>query len=211
MASTSVIVGLRSGLVGFPSLRLEAQRLYLRPPRPQDWASWADLRAESRAFLTPWEPSWPADALSRRSFMQRLRSQVSDWREDRGYTLLMFARDDTLLGGISLTHVRRGVAQTASLGYWIGEPFARQGFMKEAVFAILQFAFGSIGLHRVEAACLPSNEASRRLLETAGFRQEGFARAYLRIAGAWRDHLLFAILQDEFARTQRPACRPKEA
>ncbi|NBC32459.1 MAG: GNAT family N-acetyltransferase [Alphaproteobacteria bacterium] len=198
MVSTPVISGLRTGLVGFPSVRLEGRRLYLRPPRPQDWAAWADLRAESRSFLTPWEPSWPADALSRRSFMQRLRSQVGDWREDRGYTMLIFANDDTLLGGISLTHVRRGVAQTGSLGYWIGAPFARRGYMKDAVCTILEFAFGAAGLHRVEAACLPSNEASRRLLESVGFRQEGFARAYLRIAGAWRDHLLFAMLTDEF-------------
>lgn len=200
MVSSAVIVGFRNGLTGFPSVRLEAKRLYLRPPRPQDWTAWADLRAESRAFLTPWEPTWPPDALSRRSFMQRLRSQVSDWREDRGYTLLIFDFEDRLLGGISLTHVRRGVAQTASLGYWIGAPFARNGYMREAVCSILRFAFDSAGLHRVEAACLPSNEASRRLLESVGFRQEGFARAYLRIAGAWRDHLLFGMLNNEFRR-----------
>ena len=133
MVSRPVIVGLRNGLAGFPSLRLDGPRLYLRPPRPQDWAAWSDLREGSRSFLTPWEPSWPVDALTRRSFMQRLRSQVTDWREDRGYTLLIFAEADTLVGGISLTHVRRGVAQTASLGYWIGAPYARQGLMKEAV------------------------------------------------------------------------------
>ena len=138
------------------------------------------------------------DALTRRSFMQRLRSQVNDWREDRGYTLMIFAESDRLIGGISLTHVRRGVAQTASLGYWIGAPYARQGFMKEAVSILLGFAYDGVGLHRVEAACLPSNEASRRLLQSVGFRQEGFARAYLRIAGAWRDHLLFALLAEEF-------------
>jgi len=204
MVSTPVIVGLRNGLTGFPSVRLEAKRLYLRPPKPQDWAAWADLRAESRAFLTPWEPTWPPDGLSRRCFMQRLRSQVSDWRDDRGYTLLIFAFNDRLLGGISLTHVRRGVAQTASLGYWIGAPFARRGYMRESVCTVLDFAFESAGLHRVEAACLPSNDASRCLLESVGFRREGFARAYLRIAGAWRDHLLFGILNNEFRRADQP-------
>lgn len=130
--------------------------------------------------------------------MQRLRSQVNDWREDRGYTLLIFDETDRLIGGINLSHVRRGVAQMASLGYWVGAPYARQGFMTEAASIVLGFAFDTMSLHRVEAACLPSNEASRRLLVSLGFRQEGFARAYLRIAGAWRDHLLFAMLADEF-------------
>ena len=193
-----MIPSLRNGLAGFPTLRLDGPALYLRPPKPQDWAAWSDLREESRAFLTPWEPSWPDDALSRRSFMQRLRSQATDWRDDRGYTLLIFDATDGLLGGVSLTHVRRGVAQTASLGYWIGLPHARRGHMTEAVSTILGFAFETIGLHRVEAACLPSNEASRRLLQSVGFRQEGMARAYLRIAGAWRDHMLFALLAEEF-------------
>ena len=101
------------------------------------------------------------------------------------------------MGGVTLSNVRRGVAQAASVGYWIGERFARQGYMTEAVLAVVEFAFEELGLHRVEAACLPENDASRSLLLKVGFRQEGYARQYLRINGKWQDHLLFEMLRDD--------------
>lgn len=188
----------RTLVSGFPPVRLARGGIYLRPPAPADWEAWATLREASAAFLTPWEPVWPVDALTKASYQHRLRRQLSEWRAGEGYHFLIFREaGDTLLGGLSLTNVRRGVAQTAVLGYWLGEPFARQGAMSEAVRAALGFAFVELELHRVEAACLPRNEPSRRLLEKLGFRREGLAKGYLRIAGRWEDHLLFAMLADE--------------
>lgn len=188
----------RSLVSGFPPVRLSRGKLYLRPPLAADWEAWARLRETSAAFLTPWEPLWPVDALTKPSYQHRLRRQLSEWRAGEGYHFLIFSTDDdTLLGGLSLTNVRRGVAQTAVLGYWVGEPFARRGVMSDAVKTALTFAFGELELHRIEAACLPRNRASRGLLEKLGFRNEGSARAYLRIAGRWEDHLLYAMLAEE--------------
>ena len=196
---SAVIAFLKAGSNGPPQLRLDAPRVYLRPPRSGDWQEWAALRAESRDFLTPWEPSWPADALARSAFMRRLRRQAAEWRNDEGFSFLAFAKaDDALIGGLGLTNVRRGVAQMASIGYWVGRAFARRGYMTEAVRATLDFGFSQLGLHRIEAACIPDNRASRGLLEKIGFQAEGEARGYLRINGEWRDHLLYAILRDDF-------------
>ena len=181
--------------------RLAGRDVMLRPPERGDYDDWAQLRAGSRAFLAPWEPSWPPDALSRANFRARIVRYAEDWRTDQAYNFFIFARDGTLLGGIGLANIRRGVSETASLGYWIGEPFARQGYMTAALPLILDFAFGRLRLHRVEAACLPANVPSRALLLRAGFDQEGYARQYLCIDGRWQDHLLFAILRE-------PAPRP---
>lgn len=190
---------LGSGLVSPPAVRLDGPRCYIRPPLPRDWRDWADLRAASRTFLTPWEPTWPADALTRASFLRRLRRQAQEWRDDEGYSFLVFdPADDTLVGGLGLSNVRRGVAQMATLGYWVGAPYARHGYTIAATELLVDFAFDRLGLHRVEAACLPSNAASRGLLERVGFTHEGYARGYLRIDGTWRDHVLYAVLREEW-------------
>jgi [ribosomal protein S5]-alanine N-acetyltransferase len=181
-----------------PALRSE--RLYLRAPAIADYPSWSTLRGQSRDFLTPWEPSWPDGDLSRTSFRQRLRRYQRDLRADSSYTFFIFhAESDALLGGVTLSSLRRGVTQSCALGYWIGEPYARQGFMSEAVGAIVPFVYDDLRLHRIEAACLPNNLASIRLLEKAGFTREGYARGYLRIAGKWQDHILFARLAGDTA------------
>ncbi len=178
-------------------LRLERNRVYLRFPVQRDWRNWAALRAESRDFLAPWEPTWAYDALTRGAFRRRLKMYKTEMRQGVTYSFLIFRRvDDVLLGGITLSNLRRGVAQSATLGYWIGSPHCNQGYMTDSLAAILEFAFSRIGLHRIEAACLPANEASRRLLLRSGFREEGYAREYLRISGRWQDHQLFAILRD---------------
>ncbi len=178
-------------------LRLERSRVYLRFPVQRDWRNWAALRAESRDFLAPWEPTWAYDALTRGAFRRRLKMYKAEMRQGVTYSFLIFRRvDDVLLGGITLSNLRRGVAQSATLGYWIGSPHGNQGYMTDSLASILEFAFSRIGLHRVEAACLPANEASRRLLLRSGFREEGYAREFLRISGRWQDHQLFAILRD---------------
>ncbi len=167
-------------------------------PERGDWEAWASLRARSRRFLEPWEPSWPADALSRLSFRARVARYAEDWRTDQAYNFFVFADDDALVGGIGLSNVRRGVSETASLGYWVGEPHARQGYMSAALPLVLDFSFDRLRLHRVEAACLPTNVPSRALLIRTGFRQEGHARQYLCIEGKWQDHLLFAMLSGDW-------------
>ena len=178
---------------------LEGDGVMLLTPDPGDYAEWAALRDASRGFLAPWEPTWPADDLTRAAFRRRLRRYAEDQRSDQSYAFFIFrSSDQVLLGGLTLANVRRGVAQAGSLGYWIGEPYARRGHMSAAVRALLPFAFGALGLHRVEAACIPSNVASIRLLEKSGFAREGYAREYLCINGIWQDHLLYARLKDDF-------------
>jgi ribosomal-protein-alanine N-acetyltransferase len=174
------------------------REVYLRYPRMADYAGWAAVRGESREFLAPWEPAWATDELSKGAFRRRIKRYQKETRLDSAYAFFIFRRqDDTLMGGCTLSNVRRGVTQCCALGYWIGEPFARQGFMFDAVRALVPFIFSTLGLHRIEAACLPSNEPSKNLLTKVGFRQEGQARGYLQINGEWRDHALFALLADD--------------
>ena len=184
--------------VGEPELAVKGQRVYLRAPSMADHAEWASLREQSRDFLTPWEPIWPADDLTRAAFRRRLRRYAEDQRTDQAYAFLIFRNEDhAMLGGITLANLRRGVAQAGSVGYWIGEPYARQGYMSAGLRALIPFAFDSLRLHRLEAACIPTNAASIRLLEKSGFSREGYAREYLCINGVWSDHLLFARLKDD--------------
>ncbi|ACB94370.1 GNAT family N-acetyltransferase [Beijerinckia indica] len=171
--------------------------VYLRPPEMRDFEAWAGLRERSRSFLTPWEPTWPGDDLTRTAFRRRLRRNEQEIANDEAYPFLIFNTKDVLLGGLTLGQVKRGVAQSATLGYWMGAPHAGKGFMGRAVRAVVGFSFATLRLHRIEAACLPHNEASIRLLEHVGFTREGYARAYLRINGSWQDHLLFALLESD--------------
>ena len=170
----------------------------LRIPVLADYPAWAELRAASREFLRPWEPAWADDELSRGSFRRHLRHYQTDLRDDTGYAF--FVHDENgnqLLGGLTLTNVRRGVTQSCSLGYWTGAPHACKGHMGRAVRAIIPFAFNTLNLHRIEAACLTTNAASIKVLEKSGFQREGLARRYLKINGIWQDHLLFGLLVDD--------------
>jgi ribosomal-protein-alanine N-acetyltransferase len=177
--------------------RIDGEGVYLRAPELRDYQEWADLREVSRAHLIPWEPTWAQDETSRGSFRYKLRRYSEDARDDRAHALFVFREeDDALLGGVTLSNIRRGVAQMASLGYWAGEVYSGKGYTTAAVRAVVRYAFEDLDLHRVEAACQPDNMASRRVLEKAGFTQEGFAKAYLKINGKWRDHLLFGIVSE---------------
>jgi [ribosomal protein S5]-alanine N-acetyltransferase len=177
---------------------IAGEGLFLRTPSLADYPVWAELRAESRAFLTPWEPTWPADDLTRTAFRRRIRRYLTEIREDHAYPFFIFRQSDyTLLGGITLSNVTRGMTQTATLGYWMGERHAGRGGMTRAVRALTPFAFGTLHLHRLEAACLPHNGASMRLLEKVGFRREGLARGLVCINGRWQDHIVFALLSDD--------------
>ena len=177
---------------------IHGQGIYLRYPRVADYPVWSKLRAESREFLMPWEPVWADDELSRGAFRRRIKRYQKESRLDSAYVFfVMRASDDALLGGCTLSNVRRGVTQCCTLGYWVGSKFSNQGHMTRALKALVPFAFRTLGLHRIEAACLTGNLASQKLLARCGFRQEGLARRYLLINGEWADHLLFALLKEE--------------
>jgi ribosomal-protein-alanine N-acetyltransferase len=179
---------------------IEGRGVSLRLPRQGDFEEWAALRGGSRAFLEPWEPLWPEDDLTRPSFRRRLQRYARDQQADTAYSFLVFDSRGPLVGGVALNNVRRGVAQAASLGYWMGAPYAGKGYMSAALSALMPFAHNVLRLKRIEAACLPHNAASIRLLEKQNFRREGHARQYLCIAGEWQDHLLYARLAgDPFA------------
>ncbi|MGA7656585.1 MAG: GNAT family protein [Methylocella sp.] len=176
---------------------VRGEGVYLRPADMRDYEAWTELRAQSRAFLTPWEPTWPVDDLTRTSFRSRIKRNHQEIANDEAYPFLIFRDDDVLAGGLTLGQVKRGVVQAATLGYWIGAPYARHGLMSAAVRAVTVYAFSTLRLHRIEASCLPHNEASTKLLERTGFTREGYARSYLRINGIWQDHLLYGLLETD--------------
>jgi [ribosomal protein S5]-alanine N-acetyltransferase len=181
-----------------PVPTVDGNGVYLRAPQMGDFPEWAALREASRGFLAPWEPTWPADDLTRAAFRRRLKRYSEDLRSDQAYPFFVFRKEDNaLVGGLTLANIRRGVAQAGSLGYWMGERYAGRGYMTAAVNALVPFAFATLRLHRLEAACIPSNQASIRLLEKTGFTREGFACSYLCINGTWQDHLLYGLVRDE--------------
>lgn len=185
------------------SLTLSEGPVRLRPPRQKDYEDWAVLRRRSRDFLQPWEPAWPADDLSRAAYRRRLTAYGREMDLGAAYPFFVFRTDDdALVGGVTLSNIRRGVAQMCTLGYWVGEPFARKGYTLAGVRAAARFAFDTLALHRIEAACVPENDRSRLLLLKSGFEAEGRARAYLKINGEWRDHLLFGMVNGPEARAK---------
>jgi ribosomal-protein-alanine N-acetyltransferase len=189
-------MALRVALPGAKQIAIEGRRTRLRAPVAADYAAWSKLRGDSREFLTPWEPTWAPDELTRAAFRRRLRRYAEAQRNGTGQMYFVFdAKTGDLAGGCQLSNIRQGVAQSAaSLGYWMGKRHAGQGLMTDAVTALVRFAFERLGFHRIEAACLATNVASRRVLTKAGFTAEGTARKYLKINGIWQDHLLFAIV-----------------
>jgi ribosomal-protein-alanine N-acetyltransferase len=189
---------LRAG-IGSETAVVHGRGLWLRAPLMGDYGPWAELRTLSRAHLVPWEPAWPRDDLSKSGYRRRLRHYQREARDDLGYAFLMFeTATDQLMGGVTLSNVRRGVTQSATLGYWLGLPFVRRGHMAEAVRALTAHSFETLRLHRVEAAVQPVNEPSLRVLERVGFVREGLARRYLKINGAWQDHYLYAAIAEDW-------------
>ncbi len=177
-------------------LRLETERLTLRLPAHSDYRQWASLREASREFLSPWDPLWAEDALSRKAFTNRVYWAARAETAGTAVPLFLIRRaDQQLIGAVTLDNIRRGPAQAGTLGYWVGAPHSRQGYMREAVEAVVHFAFTALDLSRIEAGCLPENAASRGVLEKAGFKYEGVAQSYLQINGRWRNHVLYANLR----------------
>jgi len=187
---------------------LHGPRVLLRGPQPRDYVAWRNLRRDSRDFLKPFEPRWSEVDLTRRVFMARLKRGRHEASQGTDYNFLMFVtegRREVLVGGLTLSNIRRRAAQHVTLGYWMGRQYAGQGLMTEAVGVALPFVFMTLGLHRIHAAFLPSNEASRRVLEKNGFREEGYAENYLQIDGRWADHVMFGLTREHYERAARRA------
>jgi ribosomal-protein-alanine N-acetyltransferase len=184
--------------------RIETERLTLRLPVHGDWRDWAGLREASAAHLTPWEPVWAHDHLTRKAFTNRVYWAMRAESQGTALPLLLVRREDAaLIGAVTLDNIRRGPVQAGTIGYWIGAPYARKGYMREAVTALVHHAFTALDLSRLESACLPENAASRGVLEKCGFKYEGVAQSYLQINGRWRNHVLYANLRhDRRGRTE---------
>jgi ribosomal-protein-alanine N-acetyltransferase len=177
---------------------LKGERVTLRMPVASDYGEWAKLRGESRAFLEPWEPRWAHDELEKPAWRYRLRRYREDFA--RGTAIAFFIVDTKsgkLLGGVTLGNIRHGVARSGHIGYWIGEKYAGQGYMADALELLARHAFDTMRLHRIEAACIPGNTRSVRVLEKAGFTREGLLRSYLKINGGWQDHYLYALIEGD--------------
>lgn len=186
------------GLRRITRLRVETERMTLRLPDHADFNEWARLRDHSADFLIPWEPSRSTDHLSRKAFTNRVYWAARAESQGTALPLMMIRRaDNQLLGAITLDNIRRGPVQAGTLGYWVGQPFARQGYMREAILGLVHHAFTSLDLSRIEAACLPENAPSRGVLEKCGFKYEGVAQSYLQINGRWRNHVLYANLRGD--------------
>lgn len=170
----------------------------LRLPRTSDYQAWYSLRSESRSFLQPWEPVWRGDELTEASFRSRVVRSSQEHSSGLAVPLLVFRRSDqALLGGLTIGYIRRGAAQSCMVGYWMGERHAGQGHMLAALQVAIPYIYGGLQLHRIEAACIPENWKSIRLLEKAGFVREGLLRKYLKINGEWRDHIMFSRLPED--------------
>lgn len=182
--------------VGFERLVLAGDGVYLRAPRERDHDAWAALRAESKEFLQPWEAAWPVGDLSRAAFRRRLRAWRAEAERAVGYALFVFRKDNVFVGACRILQIQPS-QKSATVAYWIGAPHARRGHMRAAMAVVLDFAFGTLGLHRLEATCEPSNIASRSLLLSLGFQQEGHARGLRYLRDAWQDSLLFGLLADD--------------
>ena len=164
--------------------KLTGQRIFLRPPKRRDALKWQKLRLYSKNFLVPWEPAWDASSCSRRAFIRYYKNSNYLANMDKAYSFLIFKIDDKdLIGGINVGNVRRGVSQSASLGYWIGANYARKGYMMEALKLLIPSLFIDLRFNRLEAATLEENLASRNLLKKIGFKKEGILRNYLKING----------------------------
>ena len=162
----------------------------LQPPQPADRREFLDLVDASDDLHRPWTYP-PADAAGYRRLLERNRA-------DNFFALLVRRNaDDAIVGIFEFSEIVRGAFQNAYLGYWVGAPFAAQGYMSEGMQLALRFAFGELRLHRIEANIQPDNRRSLALARSAGFKREGFSPRYLKIGGRWRDHERWAILSDD--------------
>jgi len=189
------------------STRLESPRVVLRAPRATDIPDLRSLLIRNADHLRPFSPSPPpgTNPVGLTELGRSIGRHSRDWKAGAGYVFITSLREsrEPIVGRVALTSVTRGPFQSAQLGYWIDAGYVGRGLISEAVDLVLGFAFDTLALHRVQAAVMPRNAPSRRILEKRRFREEGYAARYLRIAGRWEDHLLFALTAEEW----RPAAQ----
>jgi [ribosomal protein S5]-alanine N-acetyltransferase len=180
--------------------------MVLRPPRPSDIPELRRVLRRNAEHLRPWLPR-PRPGEDPTSLMAISNTVLADrrgWRTGGHYVLMMMAKGNgapaPIFGRITLFGVTRGAYQSAQLGYWIDAGEQRKGLAREAVRAVVDFAFGALALHRVQANVMPRNLPSRRLIESLGFRLEGLAERLIETSGVWEDHLVFALTADEWRR-----------
>ncbi|MGQ0803554.1 MAG: GNAT family N-acetyltransferase [Actinomycetota bacterium] len=181
---------------------LSGPRVDLRPLRSTDFDQWRAVRERSREWLDPWEPlpdpTSPDPATDPEAFKARCGAWERQRHFDTAYGYGMFLHDGLFIGEVSLGSVQRGPFQSAFVGYWVDAEHAGQGYVPEGVAVILRSGFEELGLHRIEAAIVPRNTASRRVMDKLGLREEGLAERFLQIRGVWEDHVRYAITIEEW-------------
>ncbi len=182
-------------------LRLYGRRIILRPLAANDFREWSSVRAHNHDWLTVWEPSrqpHQADPASDRSaFTARCLQRDRDRANGTAYQFGLFV-DQHVVGEVNINNVIRGAMQSCTIGYWVDQAQAGQGYVPEAVVVVMQFAFEQLGLHRVEICIVPRNERSRRVMEKLRIREEGIAQRYLEINGVWEDHIRYGMTSEEW-------------
>lgn len=180
---------------------LHGRRVVLRTLNEHDYDGWAEVRIRCHDWLVPWEPRMAGSPLppeDRRNFAARCALRERERQLGTGYGFGIFV-DGRFAGELTLSSIQRGPFLTAYVGYWIDQALAGRGYVPEAVVACLRYAFGELGLHRIEISIIPRNAASRRVVEKLGIRFEGIAERYLSIDGVWEDHARYAITAEEWA------------
>lgn len=181
---------------------LTGPRVELRPLRASDFKAWHDVRLRSREWLEPWEPLADPGSPDPVTDPEAFRARCGAWERQRhfdtAYGFGLFLQDGSLIGEVSLGSVQRGPFQSAFVGYWIDALHAGQGLIPEGVAVVLRYGFEDLQLHRIEAAIVPRNRASRRVAEKLGLRDEGISHRFLQIRGVWEDHVRYAITSEEW-------------
>lgn len=180
---------------------LNGRRVYLRPLNLNDFEAWREVRRRCSGWLTKWEPmvreGQPDTVEDRQAFSARCSMRSREMQLGTSYSFGVFI-DGEFSGEINLNSVHRGAQQSAYVGYWIDERHAGHGYMPESVVVLMGFAFDQLGLHRIQISIIPRNQASRRVVEKLGLRDEGIAERYLEINGVWEDHIRYAITAEEW-------------
>ena len=182
---------------------ITGQKVILRPPQYSDWKAWADERKKNKLYLQPWEPLWSINELERSSFVKRVRMFERLSHNDQAYSFLIYKSDnEDFIGEVNISNVQRGIIQSCTIGYWIAKDCEGKGMMSESLELVKEFIFNELKLHRIEAACLPHNIPSLKVLLKNGFIKEGTARKLLKINDKWQDHTVLSFIFDDFKKSK---------